>query len=97
MHACSTIKTGRTCIFMKKAGCSYNGGSCHPVIEACQDCGNIETFPNGSFCRVYAEPALKWSPGPCNMSTNGNGKEEKEAPTKKLNPLKASKRAQGRA
>jgi hypothetical protein len=31
------------------------------------------------------------------MSTNGNGKEEKETSGKKLNPLKASKRAQGRA
>ena len=97
MHTCSTIKTGRTCIFMKKSGCGYNGGQCHPVVDACQDCGKIESFPNGNFCRVFAEPALKWSPGPCNMSTNGNGKEEKETPTKKLNPLKASKRSKGKA
>jgi hypothetical protein len=31
------------------------------------------------------------------MSTNGNGKEQKEASEKKINPLKASKRAQRNA
>jgi hypothetical protein len=96
MNTCSTIKPGKTCVFMKKSGCGYNGGECHPVAEGCQDCGNIEIFPNGNFCRVYAAPAQKWNPGPCNMSTNGNGKEEKVESGKKLNPLKASKRAQGR-
>ena len=95
MNTCSTIKPGKTCVFMKKSGCGYNGGECHPVVEGCQECGNIEIFPNGDFCRVYAEPAQKWSPGPCNMSTNGNGKDEKAESGKKLNPLKASKRARG--
>jgi len=97
MNTCSTIKPGKTCVFMKKSGCGYNGGECHPVVEDCQECGNIESFPNGDFCRVYAEPAQKWNPGPCNMSTNGNGKEQHETSGKKLNPLKASKRAQGGA
>ncbi len=97
MHTCSTNKPGQACVFMKKSGCGYNGGECHPVVESCHDCGNIESFPTGNFCRVYAEPAQKWSPGPCNMSTNGNGKEEQSASTKKLNPLKASKRSHGRA
>jgi len=31
------------------------------------------------------------------MSTGGNGKEQKESIAKKVNPLKASKRAQRRA
>ena len=97
MNTCSTVKPGKACIFMKKSGCGYNGGECHPVVEACQDCTHIETFGNGNYCRIYAEPAMKWSPGPCNMSTHTNGREEKAGPTKKLNPLKASKRAQGRA
>lgn len=96
MHTCSTVKAGRACVFMRKSGCGYNGGQCHPVVDDCQTCGNVETFPHGNFCRVYAEPSLKWSPGPCNMSTNGNGKEEKDAVQKKVNPLKASKRAQRR-
>jgi hypothetical protein len=78
---------------MKKSGCSYNGGHCQPVVDDCQECGNIETFQDGDFCRVFAEPTLKWRAGPCNMSTNGNGKEQKEAVVKKINPLKASKRS----
>ena len=97
MNTCSTIKPGRTCVFMKKSGCGYNGGQCHPVVDDCQECGNIETLDHGSFCRVFAEPTLKWEPGPCNMSTNGNGKEKKDTAEKKINPLKASKRAQRRA
>ena len=97
MHTCSTNKPGQACVFMKKSGCGFNGGECHPVIEDCQECGNIESFPNGDFCRVFAEPASKWGAGHCNMSTNGNGKEEKASSGKKLNPLKASKRAQAGA
>ncbi len=94
MHVCSTIKPGRPCVFMKKTGCGYNGGQCHPIVEACQGCSHVESLPHGDFCRVFAEPALKWKGGLCNMSTNGNGKEAKDAPVKKLNPLKASKRGQ---
>ena len=97
MNTCSTIKPGKTCVFMKKSGCGYNCGQCHPVVDDCQECGNVEALPHGSFCRVYAEPSLKWMQGSCNMSTNGNGKDEKEAVAKKLNPLKASKRSQRRA
>jgi hypothetical protein len=82
---------------MKKSGCGYNGGQCHPVVDDCQECGNMETLPNGNYCRVYAEPFLKWTQGPCSMSTNGNGKEEKGTAAKKINPLKASKRSRRQA
>jgi len=97
MNTCSTIKPGRTCVFMKKSGCGYNGGQCHTVVDDCQECGNMEALPNGNYCRVFAEPSLKWMQGPCSMSTNGNGKEEKGTVEKKTNPLKASKRSQRRA
>ena len=95
MHSCSTIKAGTDCIHMKKSGCGYNGGSCHPVVEPCDGCSNVHTFPDGNFCRVYAEPAMKWMAGHCTMSSNGNGKAQEASPAaKKLNPLKASKRSQ---
>ena len=94
MLSCNTVKQGKDCVFMKKNGCSYNGGNCHPVVENCDDCSNIETFEQGNFCRVYAEPALKWNAGFCNMSTNSNGKDsETDSKAKKINPLKASKRS----
>lgn len=92
MLACNIVKVGKPCVFMKKNGCSYNGGSCHSVVEACTGCAHMETFPQGNFCRVFAEPALKWASGACNMATHLQRIQE-ETGGKKLNPLKASKRA----
>ncbi len=95
MLACITIKQGKECVFMKKNGCSYNGGQCHPIIEDCQDCSNIELQSEQNFCTIFAEPSLKWNDGYCNMSTNSNGKDSDKNgdETKKINPLKASKRS----
>ena len=79
---------------MKKSGCTFNGGSCHNVTEDCQGCSNIEAFPGGDYCQIFAEPAVKWIGGSCNMASHtSNGEEEKGG--KKLNPLKASKRSRG--
>jgi hypothetical protein len=88
---CQTVKAGNTCIFWKKAGCSYNGGTCYPVVDACEGCQRIKDFPTGQYCISFSEPDLKWKLGACNLAThvkrnNGNGE------SKKLNPLKASKR-----
>ena len=95
MLACNTIKQGKECVFMKKNGCTYNGGHCHTVVEACEGCDNIESIEENSYCAIFAEPSLKWNVGYCNMSTNGNGKEDdtQGEGSKKLNPLKASKRS----
>jgi len=88
---CQTVKAGDTCVFWKKAGCSYNGGTCYPVVEACAGCARIKEYPSGIYCTTFCEPELKWKVGLCNLAThakreNGNGSD------KKLNPLKASKR-----
>ena len=88
---CQTAKAGDACVFWKKAGCSYNGGTCYPVVEACMGCERIKEYPTGQYCTTFCEPELKWRVGPCNLAThvkktNGNGSD------RKLNPLKASKR-----
>lgn len=92
MLACATLKKGKTCIFMKRNGCNYNGGQCHPVVEACDGCSRVEAFSDGKFCQVFAEPALKWNARACNLASHVNNNQEKEGNAKKLNPLKASKR-----
>ncbi|MEW6440737.1 MAG: PxxKW family cysteine-rich protein [bacterium] len=92
MLTCNIAKVGKACVFMKKAGCSYNGGTCHPVIESCSGCSNVEAFPQGQYCRVSPEPSLKWNSGKCNMATHLE-KAQEQSPIKKVNPLKASKRA----
>jgi len=92
MLNCTTVKEGKSCIFMKKTGCSYNGGKCHSIVEACEGCANIEQYPSGSFCQIFAEPELKWISGNCNMASHAqNGAQEETS--KKINPLKASKRS----
>lgn len=82
---------------MKKSGCAYNGGTCHAVVESCTGCSNLEELPGGNFCRVFAEPALKWNVGMCNMASHAQNGNENEASAKKINPLKASKRNSRRA
>jgi hypothetical protein len=88
---CQTVKAGTECIFMTNRGCTYNGGRCYPIIESCNGCDRMIEYPVGVYCKAYSEPALKWVQGPCNFATHvktNNGTVE----TKKLNPLKASKR-----
>lgn len=86
---CSTVKEGVFCSFMTTSGCSYNGGSCHTIVESCEGCEKVSSFAGGLYCNSYPNPAIKWEFGRCNFATHI--KEEK-ASGKKLNPLKASKR-----
>lgn len=89
---CNTIKDGVECIFMKKNGCSYNGGRCHPIVEQCGECQRIMDFPTGKYCISFPEPSLKWAKGAiCPLATHV--KREYQVSGRKLNPLKASKRA----
>ncbi len=92
---CNVLKEEIDCIFMAKQGCTFNGGHCEPVVEACDGCDHIAEIDEDFYCRTSASPASKWNHGSCNYAThvvaeisNGNGK--------KVNPLKASKRAAGR-
>ncbi len=92
---CQTIKVGAECIFMGKNGCTYNGGKCHPIVEHCQGCDRIVEYPTGLYCAIYSEPQLKWYNGGCSMATHLK-KTLTNTNTKKLNPLKASKRSSAR-
>jgi len=87
---CQTVKAGTNCIFMKKKGCSFNGGKCYPIVDTCEGCDKIQDYPSGRFCTAYADPASKWRGGNCNMASHI--KKEAAVAQKMLNPIKASKR-----
>lgn len=76
---------------MGKNGCTYNGGKCYPVAEACQGCDRAIEYPTGLFCSTYSEPQLKWVSGTCSLATHIKKVQDKSK-GKKINPLKASKR-----
>ena len=88
---CQTVKAGIDCGFMAKNGCGFKGGSCHPIVAQCDGCAKVMDFPTGRHCKVYPEPAAKWLSGKCAMATHIKT-DVKEA-VQKINPLKASKRA----
>ncbi len=87
---CTTVKSGENCVFMTAQGCGYNGGSCMPVVEACEGCKRIAEFETGSYCTAAPDPSLKWKNGNCNMATHIKTVAATKA--QKINPIKASKR-----
>lgn len=87
---CTTTRPGKECNFMGKNGCQFNGGTCHPAIEACQGCDRAVTEGDMVYCASYPDPAAKWRYGNCNFATHVKTTEKIEV---KVNPLKASKRA----
>lgn len=88
---CQTVKPGVECIFMKKSGCSYNGGQCHPIVEQCEGCQRVMEFSTGKYCLSFTEPRLKWNPSVCSLATHV--KRDYKVSARKINPLKASKRS----
>ncbi len=89
---CQTIKQGTECFLMGKHGCSFNGGTCYPIVESCQGCSKTMTLPQGIYCQSCPDPEAKWKNGFCNLATHVKRGSEKVL---KLNPLKASKRSRG--
>ncbi len=62
-----------------------------PVDERCEGCDTEA----GSFCKKYADPSFHWENDQvCSFASHV--KREVKVTTKKLNPLKASKRAAGK-
>ncbi|OGP82238.1 MAG: hypothetical protein A2V87_03130 [Deltaproteobacteria bacterium RBG_16_58_17] len=88
---CQTIKSGAECGFMTKKGCGFNGGSCHEIIDKCEGCNKVIECETGTYCRVYPDPAGKWRTGKC--PTASHLKTDVKDVAQKVNPLKASKRA----
>jgi hypothetical protein len=91
---CQTVKKGVECIFMKKSGCSYNGGKCYTVVENCEGCSRIIEVESGRYCASFPYPAQKWQNSNCTMATHV--KKVQKAEEQKINPLKASKRSAGK-
>jgi hypothetical protein len=87
---CSTVKSGVECVFMTKKGCAFNGGTCHPAVEACDGCSRTSEYSSGWFCTACPDPSSKWKNGRCNLATHV--KDAVKSETSKINPLKASKR-----
>ena len=91
---CETLKKGSECLFMKKSGCSYNGGKCYTIVESCEGCTRVLEFETGKYCASFPYPEQKWQKGACPMSTHA--KKTPKAEGQKINPLKASKRSAGK-
>ncbi len=87
---CTTVREGDNCVFMTTKGCSYNEGSCLPIIEACTGCQRTSEYKTGFYCVAAPDPSLKWKNGNCNIATHV--KIEAAIKGKKINPIKASKR-----
>ena len=89
---CTVLKEEIDCVFMTRQGCTYNGGHCESVVQACEGCDHIKEVNGDLYCVTSANPAAKWNLGVCNFATHI----EKGAPVvnqSRINPLKASKRA----
>ena len=91
---CATVKAGAECGFMTKAGCGFNGGSCHQIVEQCEGCQRITELPAGRYCNSYPNPSLKWKTSMCNFATHA--KQAAQTQQAKVNPIKASKRGSGK-
>ncbi len=89
---CTTIKPNTECPFMTAKGCSFNGGVCLPIVEACKGCKRAVEYPSGWYCSATPDPSKKWKNGVCNLATHVDNNIAVESKDK-INPLKASKRS----
>jgi hypothetical protein len=55
---------------MSKAGCSFLGGACKPIIEKCQGCDRVVEASDNKFCGAFPDPSSKWRLGNCNLATH---------------------------
>lgn len=89
-----TVKNGAECVFMKKSGSSYNGGTCRTIVENREGCSRIVEMDSGQYCSGFPYPSQKWQSSVCPMATHI--KKVQRAEEQKLNSLKASKRSAGK-
>jgi len=91
---CKTVKPDKECLFAGgKDACNYPGGKCFPVVKECDNCRRIREFESGRYCTSYANPEKRWRLGMCPLNTNVVAQVKVVETTKKLNPIKAAKRA----
>lgn len=72
----------------------FISGGFKAVIEKCDGCDRIVEADNTKFCKAYTDPEAKWRLGLCNFATHV--KPDTTTAKIKVNPLKASKRAQAK-
>jgi hypothetical protein len=75
---------------MTAAGCSFNGGACYEIVEACSGCGRSVQVESSWYCSAAPDPSVKWKNGKCNLATHVAAESTEKA--QKINPIKASKR-----
>ena len=69
---------------------TFSGAPAYVIAEKCEGCSNVIEHDGKSYCKSYKDPAAKWMFGQCNLATHVIRKIEE---AKKINPLKASKKA----
>jgi hypothetical protein len=78
-------------IALAKLPPSFTGNPAHQIVDACIGCAHVQAIGEGKFCKAFVDPAAKWMFGSCNLGTHVQRKLGGEV--KKVNPLKASKKA----
>jgi hypothetical protein len=76
---------------LAKMPLTLSGNPAHKVVDQCVGCAHVQDIGETKFCKAYADPASKWQFGSCNLGTHVVRKLGGEV--KKVNPLKASKKA----
>ncbi|MGB9713152.1 MAG: PxxKW family cysteine-rich protein [Dissulfurimicrobium sp.] len=71
----------------------FKGILCEEIIDKCKGCARIMSWEGKEYCSVYSQPAMKWRKGICNFATHVKVEVAKDESGKKINPLKAAKRA----
>lgn len=87
---CTTVREGDDCVFMKAGGCSYNVGTCLPIVDQCNGCQRTGKYDTGMYCKAAPDPSLKWKNDNCNIATHVKASAADRG--KKTNPIKVSKR-----
>jgi hypothetical protein len=76
-----------------KISSAHAQGACSEIVEKCEGCARIIEMEDKKYCAVYPQPASKWRKGICNFATHVKKELPKDDSGKKVNPLKAAKRA----
>lgn len=69
---------------------TFSGAKAFVIVDQCVGCANVIEHEGTSYCKAYKDTSAKWMFGNCNLGTHVQRKLEE---TKKVNPLKASKKA----
>ena len=69
---------------------TFSGAQAYLIVDQCRGCANVVEHEGNTYCRSYKDTKAKWMFGSCNLGSHVVRKVEE---AKKINPLKASKKA----